>query len=510
MRRTKFVGSRTKFVGRGIQTIALAAVVIMLGAGLALADNVVDDIESSPPQKTITPGSSTDVKYWIVANGTGGLSGCDASDGSSVTVTPNVPAGVTATPASRSFNACGNATTNTQTITYSSSTPGTYSITVSASDSTGNYNTNPAAFSLIVSAPANTAPSVSVTGVTDGATYYKSSVPTPGCSVTDAEDSDESATPQVSNPPSDSLGSHTVTCSYTDGGGLSDSDTATYTVVRDPDTTPPVIDYQVSGTQGNNGWYTSNVSVSWTVTENESPETLNTSGCQDQNITSDQQSTDYSCSADSEGGSTGPVTVSIKRDATNPTNISFTGGGIADGGSYYFGSVPAGPTGCSADDATSGLASCTVTGGGETVGSHSYTATATDNAGNQATATVNYTVLAWTLKGFYPPVDMGGVWNTVKGGSTVPLKFEVFAGSNELTATSVVDSFTVKGVACPSGSAATDDIELVTTGGTSLRYDSTAGQFIQNWQTPKKAGACYTVTMTTDDGSKISANFIVK
>jgi hypothetical protein len=55
-----------------------------------------------------------------------------------------------------------------------------------------------------------------------------------------------------------------------------------------------------------------------------------------------------------------------------------------------------------------------------------------------------------------------------------------------------------------------DDIDLVTTGGTSLRYDSTAGQFVQNWQTPKKAGACYTVTMTTDDGSEISANFIMK
>jgi hypothetical protein len=50
----------------------------------------------------------------------------------------------------------------------------------------------------------------------------------------------------------------------------------------------------------------------------------------------------------------------------------------------------------------------------------------------------------------------------------------------------------------------------VSTGGTSLRYDSTAGQFIQNWQTPKKPGTCYTTTMTTQDGSTISANFILK
>ena len=57
------------------------------------------------------------------------------------------------------------------------------------------------------------------------------------------------------------------------------------------------------------------------------------------------------------------------------------------------------------------------------------TATATDNAGRTATATRSYTVNAWTTKGFYQPVDMDGVYNTVKGGSTVPLKFELFAGT---------------------------------------------------------------------------------
>ena len=52
------------------------------------------------------------------------------------------------------------------------------------------------------------------------------------------------------------------------------------------------------------------------------------------------------------------------------------------------------------------------------------TATADDVAGNETTATRSYTVLAWTLTGFYQPVDMNNVVNTVKGGSTVPLKFE--------------------------------------------------------------------------------------
>jgi hypothetical protein len=125
-----------------------------------------------------------------------------------------------------------------------------------------------------------------------------------------------------------------------------------------------------------------------------------------------------------------------------------------------------------------------------------------------STGSTTFTISAWTLRGFYQPVDMGGTVNTVKAGSTVPLKFEVFSGSTELTDVSAVSSFSVKGISC--ASTATDAIELTTTGGTSLRYDTTGGQFIQNWQTPKSVGSCYKVTMTTQDGSSIEALFKLK
>jgi hypothetical protein len=118
------------------------------------------------------------------------------------------------------------------------------------------------------------------------------------------------------------------------------------------------------------------------------------------------------------------------------------------------------------------------------------------------------TVVKWNLLGFYQPVDMDKL-NTVKGGSTVPLKFEVFAGSLELTDTSAVKSLQAYQVAC-TFEGNEDAIETVSTGGTSLRYDSTSGQFIFNWQTPKKPGACYKVTLTTLDGSTLSANFKLK
>jgi hypothetical protein len=154
--------------------------------------------------------------------------------------------------------------------------------------------------------------------------------------------------------------------------------------------------------------------------------------------------------------------------------------------------------------------------GNTAVGTATVSATyAGDDNHVGSTGTATFQILAWTLKGYYQPVDMNTatstVWNTVKNGSTVPLKFEAFAGTAEIVTTAALQAtFTVTGVSCPGSNAVTDDIELTTTGGTTFRYDSTAGQFIQNWQTPKKPGGCYTVTTTTMDGSKLSAWFILK
>lgn len=116
-----------------------------------------------------------------------------------------------------------------------------------------------------------------------------------------------------------------------------------------------------------------------------------------------------------------------------------------------------------------------------------------------------------TLKGFYQPVDQGTL-NLVKGGSTVPLKFEVFDGDTELTDVAVLDTFKVGAVNCQTLSGSpSDDIEQYSTGATALRYDTTSGQFIQNWQTPKgKAGSCYQVKLTTDDGTYLVASFKLK
>jgi hypothetical protein len=138
-------------------------------------------------------------------------------------------------------------------------------------------------------------------------------------------------------------------------------------------------------------------------------------------------------------------------------------------------------------------------------------------------------ILAWDAQGhgFYQPVGVPNsvfvaagsgtnppaatpttVWNIVKGGQTVPLKFNVYAGTIEQTSLLAINSFTQTKLNNCSTGAGTDELEtiLLTTGGTTLRYAES--QWIQNWQTPKvNADTCYRATVKFADGSSLSAFF---
>lgn len=154
------------------------------------------------------------------------------------------------------------------------------------------------------------------------------------------------------------------------------------------DNTPPVIAANVTGTGGANGWYRSNVDVKWSVTDAESVVSA-TSGCEDVSIVSDQQATTYTCSASSGGGSASESVV-VKRDATNPV-VTYSG----NAGAYTVDQSVS--ITCTASDATSGIAATTcanVSGDAYTfgVGASSFSASATDNAGNVGGATTSFTV----------------------------------------------------------------------------------------------------------------------
>jgi Bacterial Ig-like domain len=235
----------------------------------------------------------------------------------------------------------------------------------------------------------------------------------------------------------------------------------------------------------------------------------------------DQSVTNTGSCTDKAGNSAESKTFSdIDIDKDAPTGVAFQGGGLSDGASYDFGTVPNAPTGCTASDVLSGVKSCSTdanTTYKTTVGTHTITATAEDNAGNKATKTLTYTVKAATAYGFYQPIDMSGTLNTVKSGSTVPVKFELFGGASntEQKSLNAVSSISARKVDCGALTGApTDAIEYLapTSEPTVLRFDTTGDQFIYNWKTPAKAAnTCYSLTMTAaDNTTKLVAYFQLK
>jgi hypothetical protein len=667
---------------------------------IALADDISNSLDPSvdavAEEMPLTVGGAngTTTLYIVERNGDG-KNGCNLTGSTtfSASVSSSNTAVATVSPNSVTFNACGDV--KTLTVTPVAEGTATISLAQTANTTAGSFNLAPATFTVKVSPPPNTAPQVAVAGVTGGASYPKGSVPAATCEVTDTEDGNSSfpATLSAITGPyaSDGIGEQTASCEYTDGGGLQASASVTYGIV---DPSAPVIGHTLNPAtpDGSNGWYKGNVSLTWNVSDPDSPNSLVKTGCNNQTITTDQAETTYSCSATSAGGNAGPVSVTIKRDGTNPvvstdgpatgtlgsnswytsavsqqfkatdatsgipatftpnpfpkgsgtaegsnvsiasgavsdnagnsnpginagpfkidltkptiqaslvdgsndpldpastgwynlatgaptahytcndvdgdgnpanggasgvvscgpdhlfgsdanpqsntgkatddaglsdtasvnnvkvdlskpTNVQFAGGPAADG-SYDPDSVPAAPT-CTADDTFSNLKDCVVTGYSANAGTHTLTATATDNAGNVETATRSYTVKGWTLKGFYQPVDMT-ITNAAKAGQTVPLKFEMLeqVSGDERTNPADVKTFTQK-VTCGTFTPTEDAIEEYSSGSTSLRYDTTGGQFIFNWQTPKAAGSCFKVTLTPNDTSSnaLVANFKLK
>lgn len=153
------------------------------------------------------------------------------------------------------------------------------------------------------------------------------------------------------------------------------------------DNTAPVITPDVAGTLGDNGWYTSDVTVSWNVSDPETPVT--SPACVSSSVTSDVASASFSCSATSTGG-TSSETVTVKRDATAPV-VAFGG----NAGSYTVDQTIA--ITCTAADAMSGIAtsSCPEASGAAyefALGANLLSAAATDLAGNTTSASATFSV----------------------------------------------------------------------------------------------------------------------
>ncbi len=260
------------------------------------------------------------------------------------------------------------------------------------------------------------------------------------------------------------------------------------------DNTPPVITPTVTGTIGANGWYTSNVSVSWAITDPDSAYSI--TGCVATTITSDTPGTTLSCSATSAGGTTGPVSVTIKRDATVPTLApTATPNPVVLNGTT---TVTANATDITSTIDTS---SCTpvIT---SSIGAYTVACTATDKAGNSATANVTYTV-GYKVCALYDQTKAH------KLGSTVPIKLQLCDanGANVSAAGVVVHASSLLNLDS-SASANVDDSGAANSPDNDFRYNATLGTtggYIYNlstkgltvgtWQLSFTAsGASYAVT----------------
>jgi hypothetical protein len=311
----------------------------------------------------------------------------------------------------------------------------------------------------------------------------------------------------------------TLTCSAVNGAGLFISDT----VIVKRDATAPTIVGSRTPAPNAAGWNNTNVTVSFTCTDNLSGvapgyptggATL-TANTPQSGVTVSGVCTDLASNSGS--ASVGP----IKIDTTPPT-ITITA--PVNGGTYLLNSAVASNFNCL--DAISGIAACVgINASGtnfntSTPGTHSFTVTATDVAGNQAQVTSTYTV-GYNFIGFLSPLSPAGTVTApsfsgaVNQGSAVPLKWELLDSSGNVISNL---SSVVSIVACPSSgptAAPGAPCALLYSPTTGAKGNSTfrfsSPQFIFNWDTSSTIGSVagyFTVEVQLIDGSTAKATTI--
>jgi hypothetical protein len=165
------------------------------------------------------------------------------------------------------------------------------------------------------------------------------------------------------------------------------------------------------------------------------------------------------------------------------------------------------------------VASCKVTtsgGNSDGVGTFTYTATATDNAGNTTTQTGTYQVVYNVQYGtafFQQPINdtahMTGLATSIfKAGSTVPVKFQLKdAKGNIVTPSSAPVWITPQWGVSTKGAVDESVYTLPADSGSTFRYDSSSQTWLYNWNTSStQAGYYWRIGVKLDDGKTYAVN----
>jgi len=122
---------------------------------------------------------------------------------------------------------------------------------------------------------------------------------------------------------------------------------------------------------------------------------------------------------------------------------------------------------------------------------------------------IGLNLLHYNFTGFFQPVDNSPVFNVVKGGSSVPVKFSL--GGNQGLDIFLSGYPLSRQISCDL-SGPLDPIEqTVTAGASSLSYDPTSDQYTYVWKSEKAwAGTCRQLVVILKDGSIHTVNFQFK
>ena len=295
-------------------------------------------------------------------------------------------------------------------------------------------------------------------------------------------------------------GRFNIVSTITDAGGATASATTTITV----DLTPPTTTATVTGTLGTNGWWKSGSPTLLTLAAaDDLSGVAATYFRQDGGAAilysgsirlADGVHTVQYWSIDGVGNLEAVNTIVVKVDHGLPAVIIH---GVADGHRYMLGAVPT-PT-FTASDPGSSIASSSSTltppGTASGVGVYTFSATATDVAGNATTVTIHYTVnYVFAFISPLPPDPSVGI------GRTLAVRIQLSDINGNPVANGVARLLVDGAAATPSGTFNTGNL---------FRYQPRSQQYLYRLSTTGLAPGQHLLTVVLDDGTMREESFSI-